>query len=57
MDRQSVYSRHVYDPNVSQTEDTNTQIQAQLEAFILDFRLDNIFVYRLDSPVATHSLS
>lgn len=46
MDRQSVYSTHVYDPTFAQGEDTNLQVQAQLEAFILDFRLDNVFVYR-----------
>lgn len=26
--------------------DTNVQVQAQLETFILDFRLENVFVYR-----------
>jgi len=46
MDRQSVYSSHVYNPTFEQGEDTNLQVQAQLEAFILDFRLDNVFVYR-----------
>lgn len=46
MDRQSVFSSHVYDPTFAQNEDTNLQVQAQLEAFILDFRLDNVFVYR-----------
>jgi hypothetical protein len=46
MDRQSVFSTHVYDSTFAQGEDTNLQIQAQLEAFILDFRLDNVFVYR-----------
>lgn len=46
MDRQSVFSTHVYDATFAQGEDTNLQVQAQLEAFILDFRLDNVFVYR-----------
>jgi hypothetical protein len=46
MDRQSVFSAHVYDSTFAQGEDTNLQVQAQLEAFILDFRLDNVFVYR-----------
>ena len=41
-----MYSTHVYDPSFAQGEDTNLQVQAQLEAFILDFRLDNVFVYR-----------
>ncbi|KAK1766212.1 MCM-domain-containing protein [Phialemonium atrogriseum] len=46
MDRQSVFSTHLYNPTFAQTEDTNLQVQAQLEAFILDFRLDNAFIYR-----------
>ncbi|KAJ2978593.1 hypothetical protein NQ176_g3730 [Zarea fungicola] len=46
MDTPSVYSTHVYDPSVSETGDTRQQIQNQLETFILDFRLDNNFVYR-----------
>jgi DNA replication licensing factor MCM5 len=46
MDRQSVFSTHVYESTFGQNDDTNLQVQAQLEAFILDFRLDNVFVYR-----------
>ena len=48
MDHQSVYSARVYDANFGQSEDTRLQLQAQLEAFILDFRHDNHFVYRYD---------
>lgn len=46
MDRQSVYSAHVYEPSFGETSDTRLQLQTQLETFILDFRLDNNFVYR-----------
>ncbi|KAG6039885.1 hypothetical protein E4U41_001885 [Claviceps citrina] len=46
MDRQSVYSTHVYEPNFGDNGDTRLQLQQQLETFILDFRLDNNFVYR-----------
>lgn len=46
MDRQSVYSSHVYEPSFGQTEDTRLQIQAQLEKFVLEFRHDNDYVYR-----------
>ena len=46
MDRGTVYSTHVFEPGVGQTSDTNLQVEAQLETFILDFRLDNKFVYR-----------
>ncbi|KAF7558998.1 hypothetical protein G7046_g5151 [Stylonectria norvegica] len=45
MDRQSVYSARVFDSPFGET-DTRLQLQDQLETFILDFRLDNIFVYR-----------
>ncbi|KAJ9148301.1 DNA helicase [Pleurostoma richardsiae] len=46
MDRQSAYATHMWEPPSGPAEDTNLQIQAQLESFILTFRLDNIFVYR-----------
>lgn len=46
MDRQSVYSTHVFDANFNESEDTALQIQAQLENFILNFRLENKFIYR-----------
>ncbi|KAF4636206.1 hypothetical protein G7Y89_g1869 [Cudoniella acicularis] len=46
MDRQSVFSLSVLPPDYEGTEDTRGQIQAQLEQFILQFRLDNAFIYR-----------
>ncbi|KAF4966658.1 hypothetical protein FZEAL_10628 [Fusarium zealandicum] len=46
MDRGSVYSTHVFDPSFGENGDTRLQLQTQLETFILDFRLDNNFVYR-----------
>ncbi|EQL03127.1 hypothetical protein G6O67_002904 [Ophiocordyceps sinensis] len=45
MDRQSVYSTHVFEPS-GDSGDSRLQLQNQLETFILDFRLDNNFVYR-----------
>ncbi|KAE8441202.1 minichromosome maintenance protein 5 [Mollisiaceae sp. DMI_Dod_QoI] len=45
MDRQSVYSLSVLPPEY-ENEDTRGQIQAQLEQFILQFRLENAFIYR-----------
>ncbi|CZR56815.1 probable cell division control protein nda4 [Phialocephala subalpina] len=45
MDRQSVYSLSVLPPEY-ENEDTRGQIQTQLEQFILQFRLDNAFIYR-----------
>jgi DNA replication licensing factor MCM5 len=50
MDRQSVYSARVYDANFGQSDDSRSQLQSQLETFILDFRLDNHFVYRYVLP-------
>ncbi|KAF4465560.1 DNA replication licensing factor mcm5 [Fusarium albosuccineum] len=46
MDRGSVFSAHIYNGNFSENGDTRLQVQTQLETFILDFRLDNNFVYR-----------
>ena len=45
MDRQSVYSLSVLPPEYD-NEDTRGQVQAELEKFILEFRLDNAFIYR-----------
>lgn len=46
MDRQSVYSTHVFEPSFGDNGDSRLQLRKQLETFILDFRLDNNFVYR-----------
>ncbi|EPE33762.1 Nucleic acid-binding protein [Glarea lozoyensis ATCC 20868] len=46
MDRQSVYSLSVLPPDYDNEQDTRGQVQAQLEQFILQFRLDNAFIYR-----------
>ncbi|KAK2602193.1 hypothetical protein N8I77_008744 [Diaporthe amygdali] len=44
MDRGSVHTLHVFPQE--EGEDTNLQVQKQLETFVLEFRLDNVFVYR-----------
>lgn len=44
MDRGTVSSLHVFPRE--EADQTNLQVQKQLETFILEFRLDNIFVYR-----------
>ncbi|EFQ27990.1 MCM2/3/5 family protein [Colletotrichum graminicola] len=46
MDRQSIYSAHVFEPSFGQNEDTRIQIQTQLENFVLHFRHDNDYIYR-----------
>lgn len=48
MDRQSVYSISVLPSDPDAVEDSRGQIQAQLRDFILEFRLDNAFIYRLE---------
>ncbi|KAI0014919.1 MCM-domain-containing protein [Xylariomycetidae sp. FL0641] len=46
MDRQSAYSVSVFSSNAGPNEDGRLQIREQLVQFILQFRHDNIFVYR-----------
>lgn len=46
MDRQSVYSLNVLPPDYGDNEDTRTQVLAQLQNFILEFQLGNVFIYR-----------
>lgn len=46
MDRQSVYSLSVLAPDPDDSEGSATQTKAQLREFILEFRLDNAFIYR-----------
>ena len=51
MDRQSVYSLSVLAPDYGENEDSRGQIQAQLQNFILEFQLGNVFIYRfVDMP-------
>ncbi len=45
MDRQSVFTSRVFD-TPADSEDSNTHVRGLLESFILDFRLDNIYIYR-----------
>ena len=46
MDTQRPYSLSVLAPDPDASEDSRTQVQAQLREFILEFRLDNAFIYR-----------
>lgn len=48
MDRQPAYSLSVLAPDPDASEDSRSQIQNQLRDFILEFRLDNAFIYRYD---------
>ncbi|KAI9707804.1 MAG: minichromosome maintenance protein 5 [Candelina mexicana] len=46
MDRQSVYSLSVLAPDQDSSEDSRKHVEAQLRDFVLEFRLDNAFIYR-----------
>jgi len=46
MDKQSVYSLSVFPPDYGETDNLRGEIQRQLRDFILEFRLDNAFIYR-----------
>ena len=53
MDRQSVYALSVLTPDNDGTEDSRTHIESQLREFVLEFRLDNAFIYRYGSCLRT----
>lgn len=46
MDRQSAYALSVLNPDRDGNEDSRTRIESQLREFVLEFRLDNAFIYR-----------
>lgn len=46
MDVQRPYSLSVLAPDPDANEDSRSQVQTQLREFILEFRLDNAFIYR-----------
>lgn len=46
MDRSSVYTTRTFEASYDDNKDSRTEIQIQLETFILKFRLDNDYVYR-----------
>lgn len=56
MDRQSAFSVHAFSSNYEQGEDSNVQIQEQLLQFILDFRLENKFIYRYEISRQKHQI-
>jgi len=47
MDRQSVYSLSIFGRSAQEQEpNSRGQIQQRLIDFVLEFQLDNIFIYR-----------
>lgn len=45
MDRQSVYTLSLFGEDKG-IEESNKRVQKELVDFILDFHLDNVFIYR-----------
>lgn len=50
MDRQSTYALSLFGTERNENEDSNSQIQQLLVDFVLDFHIDNVFIYRYDWP-------
>ncbi|GKZ26231.1 minichromosome maintenance protein 5 [Aspergillus brasiliensis] len=46
MDRRTPYTLSVLAPSVDGVEDSRSQIRAKLKEFVLEFQLDNAFIYR-----------
>ena len=46
MDVQQPYSLSVLPPDPDASEDSRSQVQSHFRDFILEFRLDNAFIYR-----------
>lgn len=46
MDRRSPFTLSVLAPSTDGAEESRTQIQARLREFVLEFQLDNAFIYR-----------
>lgn len=56
MDHQSVFSSRLYGPTFAGSEDSSTAVRATLENFIMEFRLDNSFIYRFVSQTTRGTL-
>ena len=52
MDRQTPYALSVLNPDRNGGEDSRTRIESQLREFVLEFRLDNAFIYRCEGCLA-----
>lgn len=46
MDRQSVYSLSLFGEDRANGQDSRGQVQKELVDFILDFQIENTFIYR-----------
>lgn len=52
MDRQSTYALSLFgtDRDENERENSNSQVQQYLVDFILDFHIDNVYIYRCVRP-------
>lgn len=48
MDRRTPYTLSVLAPSTDGNDESRTQIQARLREFVLEFQLDNAFIYRYE---------
>lgn len=48
MDRRTPYTLSVLAPSTDGADESRTQVQARLREFVLEFQLDNAFIYRYD---------
>lgn len=46
MDRRTPYTLSVLAPSTSGADESRTETQARLRKFVLEFQLDNAFIYR-----------
>lgn len=51
MDRRTPYTLSVLAPSTDGGEESRTQVQARLREFVLEFQLDNAFIYRYELMV------
>lgn len=56
MDRQGVYSLSLFGTERNEGgDDTPIRIQQQLVDFVLDFHIDNVFIYRYAIWIVAHA--
>lgn len=51
MDRRTPYTLSVLAPSTDGNDESRTQIQARLREFVLEFQLDNAFIYRYEGLI------
>lgn len=52
MDRRAPYTLSVLAPSTNGAEESRTTIQSRLRDFVLEFQLDNAFIYRYEAHIS-----